>query len=286
METATQKYDMTLQLTQFNIVTNTVELTITELRSKMIGADNQLVEQDTTFIPGAKGETGGQGEKGPAGTTGTDGSDGADGPTGPTGADGSFPMGNAPGDMQYWNGTAWVMIPLIPEISSPLQLTMCNGMPRWMAYQIGDIGPGGGLVFHVTGCTGFEAAPIDQSAGAAWGCGGTEITGADGTAVGTGVQNTTDILAGCATPGIAAELADNYSLNGINDWFLPSKDELDFMYTNLQLNGLGGFANGAYWSSSEITSNHALGQHFGSGNTANIIKSLTPRVRAVRAFDN
>ncbi len=65
--------------------------------------------------------------------------------------------------------------------------------------------------------------------GAGWGCDGIEI-GANGTEVGTGVQNTADILAGCNEDGIAARIVENYELNGFKDWFLPSLEELSLLY--------------------------------------------------------
>jgi hypothetical protein len=71
----------------------------------------------------------------------------------------------------------------------------------------------GGIVFHLDGNGGgLIAAPSDQSTGAEWGCYGTPISGADGTAIGTGNQNTTDIEAGCTTPGTAADLCANLTL--------------------------------------------------------------------------
>lgn len=151
-------------------------------------------------------------------------------------------------------------------------------------YAIGDTGPAGGIVFYITGVGlhGLEAAPADQSSGAAWGCYGTLIAGADGTAVGTGAQNTADILAGCSESGIAARIADAYTLNGYDDWFLPSKDELNFLY--LQKAVVGGFAVGGYWSSTENVSSHAWSQIFGDGYQYNTNKNGTLRVRAVRAF--
>ncbi len=36
--------------------------------------------------------------------------------------------GNTPGDMQYWNGSRWVMIPL--GLNGQM-LTICNGIPTW-----------------------------------------------------------------------------------------------------------------------------------------------------------
>jgi hypothetical protein len=156
-------------------------------------------------------------------------------------------------------------------------------------YVIGDTGPAGGIVFYITelGHYGLEAAPADQSVpfnpGAAWGCFGTDITGADGTAIGTGAQNTADILADCVDLGIAARLADDFTLNGYNDWFLPSKDELNELYINSAV--VGGFASNFYWGSSEVNANDAWGQFFGFGVQANGFKFNTSYgVRAVRAF--
>ena len=63
---------------------------------------------------------------------------------------------------------------------------------------------------------------MDQ-ASAPWGCPGGELPGAEGTVVGTGEQNTEDILDGCITSHIAARVASNYSLNGFSEWFLPQR---------------------------------------------------------------
>jgi hypothetical protein len=152
-------------------------------------------------------------------------------------------------------------------------------------YGIGDTGPAGGIVFYITGggLHGLEAAPADQSSGAAWGCVGTTIPGAGGVAVDTGAQNTADILAGCSESGIAARVADNYSLNGYDDWFLPSKDELNLLYQQKAV--VGGFADDGYWSSTQSISIAAWGQYFGDGDGQfTYYKADAYRVRAVRAF--
>jgi hypothetical protein len=151
-------------------------------------------------------------------------------------------------------------------------------------YTIGDTGPAGGIVFYVIdgGLHGLEAAPADQGL-AAWGCYLTSITGADGTAVGTGAQNTYDILGDCSETGTAAEIANAYTYGGYGDWFLPSKGELNLLYQ--QKNVVGGFASGIYWSSSEYNSYDAWQQHFTNGGQLfNFKNDDARRVRAVRAF--
>ncbi len=182
---------------------------------------------------------------------------------------------------------------------------------QWTPYVLGDIGPAGGYIFYDKGnyykadfrivkaapdpvpitptysdWRYLEAAPSDQSPKLEWGCYGEAISGADGTAVGTGEQNTIDIETGCTTPGTAADICANLSLSGYSDWFLPSKDELNLMYTNLKLFGVGGFADILYWSSSEFYPLYlnAWVQSFGSGTQFNNTKNINYQVRAVRAF--
>jgi hypothetical protein len=92
-------------------------------------------------------------------------------------------------------------------------------------------------------------------------------------------------LNGCDEGGIAARIADNYvSPSGHDDWFLPSKDELDLMYTRLHKVGLGDLDNGGYWSSSDTVSNLTWFQFFHSGDQSYGSKNFALRVRAVRTF--
>lgn len=167
--------------------------------------------------------------------------------------------------------------------------------------KIGDYRDGG-VVFYVaptptdldgdgTLDQGLVCAVDDQSFGAGWGCNGIIISGADGDGIGTGADNTSDILASCSMSGIAAELCDDYTGGGYNDWFLPSKDELNEMYQNeatinatAGANGGSGFANYFYWSSTEVNFTNAWIQLFGDGYQGNSVKYRTSRVRAVRAF--
>ena len=146
----------------------------------------------------------------------------------------------------------------------------------------------GGIIFYLDGNGGgLIAAPSNQG-NAEWGCYGTLISGANyvGTAIGTGSQNTINIEGGCTTPGTAADICANLTLGGYSDWFLPSKDELNEMYFNLHQQGLGGFTNYKYWSSTEIDNVSAWYQNFSHGNQYFSNKNFTTSiiVRAVRAF--
>jgi hypothetical protein len=141
---------------------------------------------------------------------------------------------------------------------------------------------GGGVVFYIdgTGQHGLIAATSNQSTGAPWGCSGTLI--GTSTAIGSGQANTTAIVNGCITAGIAARLCDDLDLNGYTDWFLPSKDELNQMY--VQKNFIPGFVGGWYFSSSEASSADAYMQDTGTGEQTYVSKNYQPNVRAVRAF--
>jgi hypothetical protein len=128
------------------------------------------------------------------------------------------------------------------------------------------------------------ATIADISSGAIWGCQGTTISGADGTALGTGNQNTIDIMAGCADADIAARLCGDLVEGGYSDWYLPSKDELDKLYLNKD--AIGGFTSNYYWTSTEASSTTAWVQIFGFGGQFEASKN-TPfpyPVRAVRSF--
>jgi hypothetical protein len=150
-------------------------------------------------------------------------------------------------------------------------------------HKIGDTYEGG-IIFYLDGKGGgLVCTPYDQSTDAEWGCYETMIGGTS-TAKGSGVTNTAAIVAGCSQSGIAARICNDLVFNGYSDWFLPSKDELNLMFQNLRLAGIGGFADFNYWSSSEYSSNFAWKQPI-----HNIIqypdsKNSNGRVRAVRAF--
>jgi len=171
-------------------------------------------------------------------------------------------------------------------------------MSVWLsagAYAIGDTGPAGGFIFYENanyardGWRYLEAAPFDQSAGAKWGCFRRQIAGARGTAVGTGAENTKDMVAACAEHGTAADLCADLSVNGVRGWYLPSRDELALMYRNLKAAGAGDFRDGGaadnftYWSSSQQTADMANHIDFADlGRQHYDDKDFPRRVRAIR----
>jgi hypothetical protein len=164
----------------------------------------------------------------------------------------------------------------------------------WTPYTLRDVGPAGGLIFYDKGSYSdgwryMEAAPGDQQS-KNWGTYDYTVPGANGTAIGTGKQNTFDIIAGDSAADKAADECANYSIvNGgvtFDDWFLPSFDELNQMYLNLKAQGVGGFdASQYYWSSSEYGDITAYVQWFGNGSSAHCTKAGPACcVRAARAF--
>ena len=183
-------------------------------------------------------------------------------------------------------------------ISTTSQVRLENGETPLDIYQSGVpidsiIGKTyqGGLIAYLDTLngTGLIASPTDQGT-AEWGCHYSSILGADGTIIGTGKQNTADILAGCSETNIAAYLCDTLTLGGYNDWFLPSKDELNKLYENigqgnaLGLGNVGGFAVNYYWSSTEFDNLNAWIQDFLYGLQFYGDKGYSNYVRAVRAF--
>jgi hypothetical protein len=142
----------------------------------------------------------------------------------------------------------------------------------------------GGIVFDLdsTGQHGMVCAPSDQGS-YEWGCIGTQIPNIS-TAVGTGAINSASIMAGCTQRPIAASVCADLVLNGYSDWYLPSLGELQLMYSNLHTQGIGGFTNDYYWSSSQDGANYAWRVFFDNGNAYTGIKDRSRQVRAVRAF--
>jgi hypothetical protein len=162
------------------------------------------------------------------------------------------------------------------------------------AHYIGE-SYGGGIVFYVydNGKHGLIAATSDQSSGIRWSGGSNTNTRARADGVGAGLKNTAIIIANQgAIDGapFAATVCNEYSVtvDGVTygDWYLPSKHELELLYSKKSV--VGGFANAPYWSSTELDSDYAYFLHFFFGFSSAFEKnqSNAPQysVRAIRAF--
>lgn len=104
-----------------------------------------------------------------------------------------------------------------------------------------------------------------------------------------------------ATTNVRRDTPDTlktWDKNGLVDWFIPSKDELDEMYT--RIGSSGGFASAYYWSSTEdLTSFYytdedpgeavlaipnAYAKDFSNGSGVDMQRDTPSRVRPTRRF--
>jgi len=158
----------------------------------------------------------------------------------------------------------------------------------------GKTGPGGGKVFYYSAsgftmtdtgeiCHYLEAAP-DYMGFLEWASSKYIDKNIDDTEteIGTGRKNTALILAVDANAP-AAKACKEYNGGGKNDWFLPSREELDVLYVCRKYIGM---ENADYWSSSQSYIRDllcALFQHFGRG-VRGAPSFYNNGVRAIRAF--
>jgi hypothetical protein len=172
--------------------------------------------------------------------------------------------------------------PAAPQVSTQPQ-----------SYNIGDIGPAGGLIFFDKGNNSggwryLEAAPedIDGKLYAAR----EELSFNTERSVGNGKANTQAIMKEANDRGggfgWAAQACDALEVNGFDDWFLPSRDELHYLYGNLHVQDLGNFKNELYWSSTyhSYYGNYFWAEKFSDGSQTTNRFGDQCRVRAIRQF--
>ncbi len=169
----------------------------------------------------------------------------------------------------------------------------------------------GGLIFYYDPInnTGMVAALDDLPDGYDWGCFAFDASVPDvttcpedcflpepednivGARIGDGLSNTIAIVNdNCNNMKVsAAEACYLHSEGGYDDWFLPSRGELNEIYHNLRLTGHDEFQTFGYWSSTEHSNVNSDGkawlQNFLDGSLrGSYSKSSNIYVRPVRTF--
>ena len=214
------------------------------------------------------------------------------------------------------NGQTW---PAFNYVSAATANPSCSAGGANTVCKVGDIGPGGGIVFYDAGkdeywgryleiapqsCEGVKLPwrPVNKTETVYKGSSGQ--TAAElrvlAKGVGMGKINTRIITLALGAGTYAAKYADDSECNNVRDWFLPSKDELDLAYNRLAQNRVGGqdtpvggFNKGYYWTSSDYNNSTAWTQYFMDGQQFDRVQTLSGnrlppanpfRVRPIRAF--
>jgi len=138
----------------------------------------------------------------------------------------------------------------------------------------------------------MEVAPVSSEFSAPWGLQGIDCPGTL-TDLGAGRANTAIIIAllnANDETGRAAQLCANLFIDDLNDWFLPSKDELNQIYMYEKDTGNIGEYKNIYWSSSANSEDPKYStwfQQFSDGyqdTNYHFGRNDEAFVRAVRAF--
>ncbi|SEP78796.1 DUF1566 domain-containing protein [Flavobacterium urocaniciphilum] len=172
-------------------------------------------------------------------------------------------------------------------------------------YEIGDLGPNDGIIAYKksefsNGWQYIEVAPTDFPT-EEWGCMNSNITNAQFSQIGTGLQNTytnlnfhTNLNNYATNPSICSNqnngtlisrTAKNAYIGVSHDWFIPSKNELQQIYSNLSPLNLGNFENANYWSSTESNTSNAVVINMQTGVESIVNKnSSQTKTRVIRYF--
>jgi hypothetical protein len=158
-------------------------------------------------------------------------------------------------------------------------------------YSIGDYALGGYVTYILqpgnigyspTQQHGLVAGIYDITSQSQWGCQGLSIPTSG--SIGTGLQNTINIVNACTQSGIAARLCYDYVSGSYSDWYLPSKDELNTVWTSNAPN-ISQELIDIYWSSTEgPNATVAWEQDLNVGSPNLDLKTFLIYVRPMRSF--
>ena len=140
-------------------------------------------------------------------------------------------------------------------------------IPEEYNFEIGDIGPAGGIIFYINpnhgqdGWKYMESAP-DYLSSTCWAGANTLLQDYEYKSIGTGLKNTDSIIKGLGeldpwlVAASAAGRCKNYTVsrggNTYNDWFLPSEGELsEFLFIEKTILKRENFDNKLFWTSTE-----------------------------------
>lgn len=138
-------------------------------------------------------------------------------------------------------------------------------------YEVGDEGPTGGIIAYKknTFSNGWKYIELNQEnlIIEEWGCLNSNIINAQFTSIGSGLQNTIQIanyhqnlnnyytnpaICNILNNGtVSSRTALGLSINQKKDWHIPSAEEWEKIYINLQPLNVIDFNNDVYWTSSE-----------------------------------
>ena len=193
-------------------------------------------------------------------------------------------------------------------VTAPTTNTACSQFA--VACQVGNVGPGGGIIVYDAGSNQswgryLEIAPkscemsrVSYSNSGTGSLFPTAEARVRSKAIGTGAENTRRLKTG--THATSAANSASRPCNGLSDWFLPSKGELNEAFRwlshgrkGLQLTPVGQFERGYYWTSSDYNGRTAWTQYFADGQQFDRVQTLTGNmkpparpfyVRPMRAF--
>lgn len=157
-------------------------------------------------------------------------------------------------------------------------------------YNVASVGPSGGLIAYVNPNHAtqtwkyLETSHSDyDTTSNRWSNVTDRSVGVTGSGIGSGPSNSALMIAQAGATSGGAIFCASINVGTLNDWFLPSIDELNCLYA-LKQAGLATFTTSSYWSSTEHSATNAWRKSFSTGKTSNNAKGNYYRYRAVRRF--